>query len=189
MKPQTEPTATTRWTAPAPRRVLRVSEIGASSSLREMTAADVRAVLGIQEPGAVLGLSDVFPQDLYPFPREAVARRWSEEIATPGIDCYVVLLDRTVAGFAAVRGDEFLHFGIAVEHWGTGLAQAAHDAVLRRMHDRGVQRPWLTVFTKNGRGRHFYERRGWHATGERTHSPFPPYPELLRYERPLRGAA
>lgn len=75
-----------------------------------MTAADVPAVLDVQEPGAVLGLSEVFPQDAYPFPREDVAQRWLEEIATPGIDCYVVLLDGPVVGFAAIRGDELLRY-------------------------------------------------------------------------------
>lgn len=53
------------------------------------------------------------PQDVYPFPRDDVAYRWQQEIETPGIDCYVVLLDGTVVGFAAVRRDEFLHYGIA----------------------------------------------------------------------------
>lgn len=150
-----------------------MSEIVDSSPLREMTAADVPAVLGIQEPGAVLGLSDVFPQDDYPFPHDAVAQRWIQEIATPGIDCYVVLLDGTVVGFASIRDDEFLHFGIAVEHWGAGVAQTAHDAVLDRMKSRGVQRAWLRVFAKNGRGRRFYERLGWHSTGDRSRSSFP----------------
>ncbi|MFD1504303.1 GNAT family N-acetyltransferase [Georgenia yuyongxinii] len=148
-----------------------------------MTTADIGDVLDVQEAGAVHGLSDVFPQDAYPFPRDDVAHRWQQEMATPGIDCYVVLLDSTVVGFAAIRGDEFLHFGIAIEHWGTGIARTAHDAVLNRMRSRGIQRAWLTVFTGNGRGRRFYEKLGWSPTGDRTHSSFPPYPELLRYER------
>ena len=102
-----------------------------------MTAADVPVVLDIQEPGAVLGLADVFPQDAYPFPRDVVAQRWLQEIATPGIDCYVVVLDGAVVGFAAIRDDEFLHFGTAIEHWGTGVAETAHDAVLDVMASRG----------------------------------------------------
>ena len=111
-----------------------------------MTAADVAAVLDVQEPGAVLGLADVFPQDEHPFPREDVGRRWL---------------------------------------WGTGIAQAAHDAVLGRMRGRGVRLAELRVFTANGRGRRFYERLGWRPTGERSRSSFPPYPELLHYERVL----
>jgi RimJ/RimL family protein N-acetyltransferase len=157
----------------------------ASVVLREMTAADVPHVLDVQQPGAVLGLAEVFPQDAYPFPREVIAQRWVEEIASPDIDCLVVSLGGGVCGFAAVREDEFLHFGIAVEHWGTGIAQAAHDAVLDRMRTIGVQRAWMRVFTKNGRGRRFYENLGWVQSGQASQSTFAPYAELLPYERDL----
>jgi RimJ/RimL family protein N-acetyltransferase len=150
-----------------------------------MTTSDVPDVLDVQEPGAVLGLVEVFPQDAYPFPREDVAERWVREIATPGIDCLVVQRDGAVVGFAAIREDEFLHFGIAVEHWGSGIAQIAHDAVLDRMRARGIERAWLRVFAGNERGRRFYERLGWRPTGDRTRSSFAPYPELLHYVRGL----
>lgn len=166
-----------------------MAETGRSGVLRAMTAADVPNVLDIQEPGAVGGLAEVFPQDAYPFPREEVAQRWLKEIEVPDIDCYVVLVGDAVAGFAAIRSDEFLHFGIALEYWGTGLAQTAHDAVLERMQSRGVQRAWLRVFTGNRRGRQFYEKLGWCPTGARTYSAFPPYPELMRYERAVARPA
>ncbi|WP_235506349.1 N-acetyltransferase [Terrabacter sp. Root181] len=90
-----------------------------------------------------------------------------------------------VAGFAATRGDEFLHFGIAVDHWGSGLATLAHDDVLDHLRDRGIRRARLRVFTGNGRGRRFYEKHGWEPTGERSRSSFAPCPELLGYARPL----
>jgi RimJ/RimL family protein N-acetyltransferase len=150
-----------------------------------MTPADVPEVLAAQQPGAVIGLAKVFPQDEFPFPREAVARRWLEEIETHEIDCLVVEQDDAVIGFAAVRADEFMHFGIALERWGTGAAQAAHDAILDRMRAKEVTRAWLRVFTGNERGRRFYEGLGWAPTGERSHSTFAPYPELLRYELEL----
>lgn len=157
----------------------------AAARLRPMTTRDVPAVLAVQEPGAIRALAAVFPQDEHPFPREDVARRWREELADPEIDCSVVMLDEDVVGFAAVRGDEFLHFGISVEYWGTGLAGAAHDAVLDVLRSSGVQRSWLRVFAGNGRARRFYEARGWRPTGERTSSTFPPHPELRVYERDL----
>lgn len=148
-----------------------------------MRAADVEDVLDVQEPGAVRALAEVFPQDSYPFPRHEVAQRWLHEIAMPGTDCYVVLVDGATAGFAAIRDDEFLHFGIALEHWGTGLAHQAHDDVLDRMETRGVRRAWLRVFTGNRRARRFYEKLGWQPTDARTQSSFPPHPELVHYER------
>jgi RimJ/RimL family protein N-acetyltransferase len=150
-----------------------------------MTVADIPVVLEVQEPGAVRGLADVFPQDLYPFPRDGVAQRWEAELAAPGVECLVVEQNGAVVGFASIRGDELFHFGIAVELWGSGFAVLAHDAVVARMRARGVERAWLRVFTANGRGRRFYEKLGWRPTGERTNSTFPPYAELLHYERAL----
>jgi RimJ/RimL family protein N-acetyltransferase len=165
--------------------VRRVPGNVASVLLRVMTEADVPDVLDVQEPGAVLGLADVFPQEEHPFPREEVARRWRQEVVAPDVDCYVVLVGGTVVGFAATRGEEFLHFGVAVDRWGTGVARAAHDAVLDLMRGRGVRRAWLRVFTGNRRGRRFYEKLGWQPTGECSRTSFPPHPELLRYERDL----
>jgi len=53
-----------------------MTDVVDSGLLREMTAADVAEVLAVQEPGAVIGLADVFPQDLYPFPRAALELGW-----------------------------------------------------------------------------------------------------------------
>jgi RimJ/RimL family protein N-acetyltransferase len=153
------------------------------SVLRPMTGRDVTQVLDVQQPGAIRALAEIFPQDSYPFPREELDDRWRREVADPEIDCTVVVLEDLVVGFAATRGSEFLHFGIAVEHWGSGLAVAAHDAVLERLRNRGVTEVWLRVFTANHRARRFYEKLGWQLTGTRTLSSFPPYPELLGYAR------
>ncbi|WP_246850984.1 GNAT family N-acetyltransferase [Nocardioides xinjiangensis] len=150
-------------------------------------AQDVPVVVEVQQPAAAVGLAKVFPQDRFPFPCEAVARRWADDIATLGIDCFVVEQDGAVVGFAAVRADELMHFGIALERWGTGAAQDAHDAVLDRMSGQGVTRV-ATSLHRQRTLRRFYERLGWTPTGERSHSTFPPYAELLRYEQGLTSS-
>lgn len=154
--------------------------------LRPMTVDDVSAVVAGQGPAAVVGLADVFPQHTHPFPADEVTARWRREVVDPAVDCYVIEADDAVAGFAAVRGAEFLHFGVDLAHWGTGLAGRAHDEVLDLLRSRGVEVAWLRVFTGNARGRRFYERRGWVPTGERSRTSFPPHPELLGYTRALR---
>ena len=151
------------------------------SVLREMRVADVAAVMVVQEPASIAGLSAVFPQDTHPFPREVLAGRWRDEIADPGVACFVILRDGEVAGFAAVAGDEVTHFGVALEEWGSGLARTAHDELLQRMRIAGVERPWLRVYAANPRGRAFWERLGWADTGERSRGPMPPHAELLTY--------
>lgn len=160
-----------------------MQETAAAVALRSMELGDIPAVLVVQEPGTIATLAEVFPQHLYPFPRDEIALNWQQEIWAPDIDCYVVTLDGSIVGFAATRDDELLHFGIAPEHWGSGVAPAAHQALLDQMQRNGKQHIWLRVFTGNGRGRRFYEKLGWNPTGDRTRSTFPPHPELLRYER------
>jgi RimJ/RimL family protein N-acetyltransferase len=154
----------------------------ADAVLRAMRRDDVAAVMGVQEPASIAGLSGVFPQDAHPFPREVLAARWREEIGDPAVECFVILRGGAIAGFAALRGDEVMHFGVALEEWGSGLAQTAHDELLERMAATGVTRPWLRVYAANPRGRAFWEKLGWTDTGERSRGPMPPHAELLTYE-------
>lgn len=155
--------------------------------LRPMTLADLDELMIVQREGAQVGLADVFPQQQFPFPTGQVRDRWEREIADVAVECFVVLDGRgAVAGFAALRGDEFLHFGTALHTWSSGLAGLAHDEVLALWTAHGYRRAWLRVFEKNARGRRFYERRGWQATGDRSRSDFEPHPVLLTYEIELR---
>ena len=153
--------------------------------LREMATDDVPAVMGVQEPLSIAGLSGVFPQDRYPFPREVLADRWCAEIADPDIECLVILRDDEVAGFAAVQADQVKHFGVAVEEWGSGLATTAHGELVSRMASVGVRRAWLCVYAANPRGRAFWAKHGWTDTGERRNGPMPPHAEQLILEKAL----
>lgn len=163
-----------------------MNEQAARPVLRPMTIKDLDAVVALQRDGAVVGLAEVFPQDEHPFPTDAVRERWLVEIADPHIDCFVILdASGDVAGFAATRNNEFLHFGTALPTWGSGLADVAHDAVLDHLRAAGHESAWLRVFEGNERGRAFYANHGWHPTGERSQSTHAPFPVLLTYERAL----
>ncbi|WP_404387076.1 GNAT family N-acetyltransferase [Humibacillus xanthopallidus] len=107
------------------------------------------------------------------------------EFDDPGIDCFVIKDAGRVAGFAATRADELLHFGTAVSTWGTGLADLAHGELLDHLRAREHQNVRLRVFDENTRAIRFDVRRGWLRTDVTTHSTFPPYPTLRRYERRL----
>ena len=134
-------------------------------------------------------LSHVFPQDTHPFPRAAVLRRWTSEIADPDINVYVSTdTAGNLTGFAATRDTELLHFGTAVRTWGTGLAVDLHAEVLGALvltAGADAERVWLRVFEENHRARRFYEKLGWTQTGQRTHSSFSPHPVLVHYDRRL----
>jgi RimJ/RimL family protein N-acetyltransferase len=156
---------------------------GVDPVLRTMTVTDLDALLVVQREGATAGLANIFPQEKYPFPTDAVRHLWEQEMVSPNTDCFVILgSEHRVKGFAAVRGNEFLHFGTAVETWGSGLAGRAHDEVLAYLSAQGHQQAWLRVLEANHRAQRFYQRRGWSPTGGHSQEDFPPYPVLLRYE-------
>jgi GNAT superfamily N-acetyltransferase len=150
--------------------------------LRPMQPEDVSAVMAVQEPASIAGLSGVFPQDTHPFPRDVLARRWHDEIGDDEVDCFVILRDGAVAGFAARCGGEVRHFGVALEEWRSGLAVVAHDELVARLRAAGHLSPWLRVYADNPRGRAFYEKLGWSDTGQRSRGPMPPHAELMTYE-------
>jgi RimJ/RimL family protein N-acetyltransferase len=155
--------------------------------LRRLTQDDLDLLMEVQRAGAVLGLGHIFPQHEHPFPTAQVRARWVSEIDDPGTDCFAVVLDRDLAGFAATREDQFLHFGTAVGTWGSGLADAAHRDVLEHLRAQGHRSAWLRVFDGNRRAVRFYGRRGWVATNATSRTSFPPYPVLRRYEITLGG--
>lgn len=153
--------------------------------LRPLQHADLDALLEVQRDAAVVGLGHIFPQDRYPFSVPTIRARWQRELEDPEVDCFVIELDGAVAGFAATRGGELLHFGTALHAWGSGLAGRAHDEVLDHLRRHGHQRAWLKVFEENRRAVRFYSRRGWVSTGTTERSSFPPHALLRRLERDL----
>ncbi len=157
-----------------------------SRVLRQMSADDLDELIVVQRETSVAGLAHIFPQSQHPFPSEEIRARWSQEIESADVDCFVVLgANGELAGFAATRSDEFLHFGTAVQLWGSGLAARAHDEVLDHLREKGFTQARLRVFAENHRARRFYERRRWLATGEQSQTSFAPHPVLLTYVRPL----
>lgn len=150
--------------------------------LRRLTEEDLDSLLKVQETGAVLGLCHIFPQAEHPFPTDSVRARWTRELSSAEKDCFAVIHKGELAGFAATRADEFLHFGTAVDRWGTGLAGAAHDEVLDHLRAQGYKRAWLRVFDENIQAIRFYVRHGWMATEITSRTTYAPFPTLRRYE-------
>lgn len=131
------------------------------------------------------GLAHIFPQDSHPFRSDVIRERWLAELADPAVDCFVIVRADRIAGFAATRGNEFFHFGTAVDSWGSGLAGQAHDEIITHLRDHGHRDAWLRVFEANHRAIRFYVRRGWTPTDATSRTTFAPHPILRRYERSL----
>ncbi|MEW1953613.1 GNAT family N-acetyltransferase [Terrabacter sp. NPDC080008] len=159
---------------------------GSTSVLQSLTLGDLDALMEVQREGAVIGLGHILPQAEHPFPVARVRARWEREIADPDVDCFTITLAGEVAGFAATRRGELLHFGTAVSTWGSGLADAAHTELVDHLRGMGHRDLFLRVFDENTRAVRFYVRRGWIRTEHTTRTTFPPHPTLRRYEKRLR---
>jgi RimJ/RimL family protein N-acetyltransferase len=151
--------------------------------LRDAALSDLPALMDVQQSGALHALTHIFPQDAYPFPRAEIEERWASEIVDPDTRVYVVEHGAgRIVGFAAIRDNELLHFGTAVETWGTGLAAEVHGRLIERLAANGAAHARLRVFENNHRARRFYEKLGWRSTGRLSRTSFPPHPVLVEYE-------
>ena len=153
---------------------------------RPATDADLDELVTVQAEASVAAMADVFPQAKYPFPHAEIRERWRTELADPDIVAYVSTDSASgragrVTGFAARRRDELLHFGTAIDTWGTGLAADLLEALVDT-YPPGTDRIWLTVFERNPRARRFWEKNGWAPTGRSSRTQYPPHPVLLEYE-------
>jgi GNAT superfamily N-acetyltransferase len=154
--------------------------------LRAAAVPDVPALVEMQEIAAVAGLSHIFAQDEYPFPRDEIAADWVAEIADPEIDAFVVARRGRIEGFAALRRDELLHFGTALDTWGSGLAGEMHAELVSLWAAAGHESAWLRVFDENRRARRFYEKMGWRPTAGVSYGEYPPFPPLTHYATSIR---
>jgi GNAT superfamily N-acetyltransferase len=69
------------------------------------------------------------------------------------------------------------HLFVRPPWWGTGLADALHDAFVAEARARGYRQGRLTTAAGHARARRFYARHGWRADG--------PPEELWRFGMPL----
>jgi acyl dehydratase/GNAT superfamily N-acetyltransferase len=144
---------------------------------------DLETLFAIQKESAVAGFANVFPQELYPFPDDAIRETLREQLADAG---NTVLLEDEERGFA-VAGDGWLHrLYVRPSAWGAGVGAALHEDALAALREQGVASASLWCLAENDRARRFYERRGWRLNGTERTVPFPPYPLDVGYSIDLR---
>jgi GNAT superfamily N-acetyltransferase len=146
---------------------------------------DAELLFGMQRASALSAFGHIFPPDEYPFPDDAERQRWAELVASNDAVILVAEHQREPAGLAVIRHDELQRFFVVPEKWGSGVADALHDAVLETLREWGESKSRLWVMEENRRARRFYERNGWRPDGRTRTGSFPPYPPTVGYSRDL----
>lgn len=152
---------------------------------REATIEDLSALRDLERDANLAGLAHVFAPERYPFPDHDVLARWALVLDEPGVD---VLVRDAVAGggldvLAAHDTRSLRHLAVHPRRWGTGLATAAIETVLRAMGERGTTTAELWCLEENHRARRLYAHLGWSAGTDRRPAPWPPHPTEMRYAR------
>ena len=144
--------------------------------IRPSSTAEAETHFAIQRDASLAAFAHVFPPELYPFPDEAVRRRWREFSGRT----FVAERDGRAVGCAAVEHCWLHGLYVVPGQWGTGVAAALHDAAVDALPDCPEIRLW--TLEDNERARRFYERRGWRLNGETRVVPFPPSPLDVGYQ-------
>jgi GNAT superfamily N-acetyltransferase len=152
---------------------------------RPATTDDLPALLDLERDANLVGLAHVFPPERYPFPADDVLARWALVLEDPDVE--VLVRDTADAPgidvFAAYDTHSLRHLAVHPRRWGSGLASAAIDTVLREMEQRGTAVADLWCLELNDRARRLYEHLGWRPTTDRRPAPWPPHPTEMRYTR------
>jgi len=144
-------------------------------TLRRATPGDSSFLAEVQEAASLAGLAHIYPPELYPFPADAVRRRWEGFTSAGG---WAV---RSEHGFVAVSGCWLEALYVLPEAWGTGHADKLHEAAVAELRRTASGPARLWVLEGNARARRFYERHGWRADGTSRVVEFPPNPTDLGY--------
>ena len=154
----------------------RLSPGGSMAGMfRRRPASDAVALRDLEKAANLVALAHVFPPETHPYPDQVVLDRWREVLAEPGHDHSGRRGRRRATAFAAFDPTTLLHLGVRPDHWGTGLAAAAMDAVPRR-----ASGAWRRTTGRGG------STNAWAggSPAPRRRRPSSPFPLLLEYERP-----
>jgi GNAT superfamily N-acetyltransferase len=117
--------------------------------------------------------------DLASFESRVESFRAGVEAAREDAEGWVAEERDQIVGIATRVGNELRDLYVVPSAWGTGVAQRLMEAALAGVEGEVV----LWVGEENARARHFYERVGWAADGERRTSVFGK--DEVRYRRVL----
>jgi len=148
-------------------------------TLRHATEADAETLARIQEEASRAGVAHVYPPELYPFPTDHVRERWRRFTGGGG---WALLAD---GGFVAVEPPWLEALYVLPPAWGSGLADALHDAAVAELRAQGIAQARLWTLERNARARRFYERHGWSADGTTRVVEYPPNPIDVGYSLAL----
>lgn len=141
--------------------------IGDCMELRLAVPADALAVARVHVRSWQVGYQGLLPGAYLDGLRlEDRAARYTFD-RSDGPRTTVAIVDRAIAGFATINGDELAALYVDPDAWGNGIGRALVSRARADLAAAGATAARLWLLDGNQRGQRFYERDGWATDGTR----------------------
>ena len=151
--------------------------------IRRARPDESRLLTQLERTASEGALAYIFPPQQYPYPVDAVAERWQQVLRNRLTHSYLLEVHHSPIGYVAFDSETVHHLGVVPDHTRRGYGSTLLEFACMEIYDGGARDAFCWVLTDNHAARAFYRALGWHETGERTKSEFPPHPQLLQMAR------
>lgn len=141
-------------------RIVMKDDASVSVWVRAAFPGDLDAIVAVNRAAATQAYGLIFADQ--PYPEKGVRARYQRLLGDRGVRLFVAEEAGSAVGYAAARPGRIEALYVVPEQWGTGVA----DVLYERVAEVAGSKATLWVLHDNVRGRRFWERRGWRATGE-----------------------
>ncbi len=132
-----------------------------SVAIRRAESDDLELVLAVNRASALAAYGAIFGSTA--FPADRVRERYRRLLDDPTSQCFLAERAGTVVGFIVARPTCLEALYVLPDCWQGGIGSRLYEAAEPVL--RSDARLW--VLAASGRGRQFWESRGWRADGRR----------------------
>ena len=137
----------------------------------------------IERATSKLNLAHVFPADQFPYPTDAVAKRWRQLLHDRSSRVHILEWFDKPVGYVAFNADTILHLGVDPKHLRRGYGSALLEFASLEIFDAGISVAQAWVLVDNHAARAFFRSHGWRDTPERRDCKYLPRPKQLKMMR------
>jgi len=151
--------------------------------IRRARPDESRLLTQLERTASEDALAYIFPPQQYPYPVDAVARRWQQVLRDRQTHTYLLEVHESPVGYVAFDSETVHHLGVVPERTRRGYGSTLLEFACMEIYAGGARDAFCWVLTDNHMARAFYRALGWSETGERRRSEFPPHPQSLQMMR------
>jgi ribosomal protein S18 acetylase RimI-like enzyme len=137
----------------------------------------------LERAASKAGLAHIFPADRFPYPTDAVAKRWRQLLHDRSTRVHILDRFEKPVGYVAFNADTILHLGVDPKNQRRGYGSALLEFASLEIFDAGMSEADAWVLVDNHGARAFYRWHAWQDTAERRDCRYPPHPRELKLMR------